>query len=323
MIVRAADHMLPVKFLIAPGHFPKSLSGIGENDLRCLEGSSCLKIPAEVLRTDPHRHADRIKLAAFHLSDKISGINKMHTVNFSAFLIRSRSQKCNKRMLLMAGFSPEGGYQLFSISQGTSLDMAFSCPGTVKAQHLKILIIHIHTGTVDLFHTQRLIAFIYQADAPCNHILFFKNRITQDHLQAKDRILTDQIQSLHFFLCTKGSRKSLQFLLAFVDLITFIKELTAPASLCITDIQAALPEIPHTAGGILGRKTVQKGGFFPLYQTGRKGMLIDAKQIIFHLSFQAVSIINMAYIPFCGKTYEIRSVFRLQTEDFFLFFIRY
>ena len=31
--------MLPVKFLIAPGHFSKSLSGIGENDLRCLEGS--------------------------------------------------------------------------------------------------------------------------------------------------------------------------------------------------------------------------------------------------------------------------------------------
>lgn len=51
-------------------------------------------------------------------------------------------------------------------------------------------------------------------------------------------------------------------------------------------------------------------------------MLIDAKQIILHFSFQAVAVVNVAHIALGGKADEIGAVFRIQTEGFFLFFVR-
>ena len=51
-------------------------------------------------------------------------------------------------------------------------------------------------------------------------------------------------------------------------------------------------------------------------------MLIDAKQIILHFSFQAVAVVNVAHIALGAKADEIGAVFRIQTEDFFLFFVR-
>ena len=49
-------------------------------------------------------------------------------------------------------------------------------------------------------------------------------------------------------------------------------------------------------------------------------MLIDAKQIILHFSFQAVAVVNVAHIALGGKADEIGAVFRIQTEDFFSLF---
>ena len=112
----------------------------------------------------------------------------MHAVNLSALLVGSRCQKSDEGMLLMAGLSAEGRYQLFSVSQRPGLDVTLSRPGTVKTQHLEIFVVHIHAGAVNFFHFQRLAALVYQADASRDNVLFFKNGIAQDHLEAQDRV---------------------------------------------------------------------------------------------------------------------------------------
>ena len=59
-----------------------------------------------------------------------------------------------------------------------------------------------------------------------------------------------EFQRLHFFLGSKGGGQPLEFFLPFVVPVAFIEDLAAPASVGIAELEAALPEIADTAGGV-------------------------------------------------------------------------
>ena len=143
----AADQMIPVKVMITSCHLTEPVSGIGHDYFRCLEGFARFKEPGKFLRADSHGHTQVVKLAEFCLCQEVSGIDEMHGIDLSVLLVCSVCHKSHKRMLLMAGFSSCGRDHLFSIMELSGLDMAFSCPGSVKRQHGKILIVHIQADT--------------------------------------------------------------------------------------------------------------------------------------------------------------------------------
>ena len=139
--------MVPVKVMITSCHRSKTVSGVNHDNFRCLEFLSRCKKPGKFLRIDSHSHTEVIKLAQFCLRHKVSGIYEMHGVNFTVLLLSPVCHKGNKRVLLMAGFSSCGRDHLFSIMELSGLDVTFSCPGSMKRQHGKILIVHIQAGT--------------------------------------------------------------------------------------------------------------------------------------------------------------------------------
>ena len=143
----AADEMVPVKVMITSCHRSKTVSGVNYNHLRCLEFLSRCKEPGKFLRIDSHSHTEVIKLAQLCLRHKVSGIHEMHGVNFTVFLLGSVCHKGNKRMFLVAGLSSRGRDHLFSVMELSCLDVTLSCPGSVKRQHGKILIVHIQADT--------------------------------------------------------------------------------------------------------------------------------------------------------------------------------
>ncbi len=171
--------MLTIKIMVGPGHFSKALCREGHNNLRGLEALAGPQIPGEFLLADTHDHPNGIKLGLLHLADKVSGIYKMHGIYLALLLISSRCHKGNEGVFLVAGFSFCGGYQLLSIAHPSSLNVALPGPGSVKGQELKIFIVHIQAGTVNLLKFDFLAAFIGNLDTSCDHILFFKDRISQ------------------------------------------------------------------------------------------------------------------------------------------------
>ena len=128
MIVAAPDHMVSVKIVETAAHLPEPLPRISQDHLRRLKSFFAGKHPAELIIVNPHHHTHAVILCQFRLRQKISGIHKMHRVNFSFPLVRTGCNKRHKRMLLMAGFSPQGGNRLFSIAQRPLLNMPLSRP---------------------------------------------------------------------------------------------------------------------------------------------------------------------------------------------------
>ena len=139
--------MVPVKVMITSCHRSKTVSGVNYIHLRCLEFLSRCKEPGKFLRIDSHSHTEVINLSCRTSCQEVSGIDEMHGIDFSVLLVCSVCHKSHKRMLLMAGFSSCGRDHLFSIMELSGLDVTLSCPGSVKRQHGKILIVHIQAGT--------------------------------------------------------------------------------------------------------------------------------------------------------------------------------
>ena len=90
MKIFASDHMVSVEIMIASGHFSQTFMGISHNNFRRLELFSRFQDPAKFFFVDTHDCTDRIKLVQLCLSDKVSGIYEMHSVNFALLLSGSR-----------------------------------------------------------------------------------------------------------------------------------------------------------------------------------------------------------------------------------------
>ena len=230
----------------------------------------------------------------------------MHCVNLAALLIRSRCHQGHKRVLLMAGLSFSGGNELFSVTERTLLDVAFSSPGSMKRKHLKVFVVHIEAGTVDFLYLQRFTAFIFHADTSGDNVFFCKNRVGKDNNKIKNRIFAGDFQSFYFVLGSKRSRKTGQRAFSFENFIGIKENLTSHASLCISHVQAALPVITDSAGRILHRETVEERRFFSLVDGRGERRLIRAERVQIRLSVQKRSVVNVSDVAFRTQTDHIR-----------------
>ena len=230
----------------------------------------------------------------------------MHRINLAALLIGSRCYHCHERVLLMAGFTFSGGNELFSVAECSLLDMAFSCPGSVKGDHLEVFVVHVEAGTVDFLYFQCFAAFILHTDASGDNVFFFKNRVGKNNNESKDRIFAGDFQCLNFLFGSERSRKTFHFAFAFEDLIGIKMDFASHASLCISHVQAALPVITDSAGRILHRETVEERRFFSLVDGRGERRLVHAERVQIRLSVQKRSVVNVSDVAFRTQTDHIR-----------------
>ena len=147
MKISAANQMTAVQIMEGLCHLSKSGIRINHYYFWCLERLACFQFPFKSFRMDSHHHANRIKFRYFCLRHKITGIYKMHGIDFTHILIGSRRHQCQKRMLLMAAFPSPGSHLMFSAGQRITHNLPLSRPCSGQRQHFKILIVHIQTGT--------------------------------------------------------------------------------------------------------------------------------------------------------------------------------
>ena len=171
----------------------------------------------------------------------------MHRIYTPLFLRSSRRHKCDKRMLLMTGFTSGRLSALFAVMERALLNMAFSRPSAMKRNHFKVFIVHIQTRTVDFLDAHFLAAIIDYSGASGQDIFFFKNRVRKNQLQSKHLIATVDIECFYLIFCSERSRKSAQFMFAFVDFMRMIKEFTSHASVTVTDVDTAFSVTAYTA----------------------------------------------------------------------------
>ena len=232
----------------------------------------------------------------------------MHCVNLAALLIRSRCHQGHKRVLLMAGLSFSGGNELFSVTERTLLDVAFSSPGSMKRKHLKVFVVHIEAGTVDFLYLQRFTAFIFHADTSGDNVFFCKNRVGKDNNKIKNRIFAGDFQSFYFVLGSKRSWKTGQRAFSFENFIGIKENLTSHTALCISYIQTALTVIADSSGWVFHWKTVEERRFLSLIDGRGERRLIHAERIQIRLSVQKGSVVNMSDVAFRAQADHIRRI---------------
>ena len=171
----------------------------------------------------------------------------MHRIHTTLLLCSSRCHKCDKRMLLVAGFASGRLYALFAIMERALLNMTLSRPSAMKRNHFKVFIIHIQTRTVDLLDVHFLAAIIDYSGASGQDIFFIKNRIRKNQLQPQHFVAAMNIKCFYLIFCSERSRKSAQFVFAFVDFMRMIKEFTSHASVTVTDVDTAFSVTAYTA----------------------------------------------------------------------------
>ena len=217
----------------------------------------------------------------------------MHCVNLAALLIRSRCHQGHKRVLLMAGLSFSGGNELFSVTERTLLDVAFSSPGSMKRKHLKVFVVHIEAGTVDFLYLQRFTAFIFHADTSGDNVFFCKNRVGKDNNKIKNRIFAGDFQSFYFVLGSKRSWKTGQRAFSFENFIGIKENLTV---------------IADSSGRVFHWKTVEERRFLSLIDGRGERRLIHAERIQIRLSVQKGSVVNMSDVAFRAQADHIRRI---------------
>ena len=321
MKITAADQMTAVQIMEGLCHLPKSRIRINHYHFRCLERLACFQFPFKSFWMDSHNHANCIKFRHFCLRHKITGIHKMHGIDFPHILIGSRCHQCQKRMLLMAAFPSPGTHLMSSAGQRITLDLTFSRPCPGQCQHLKILIIHIQTCTEHLFQKNRFLTMIYNADTPCDGIHIFKNRIFQNHFQFQYFIPQMNIQSLTGLRISEGRRESFQLWLAISYLIILIMQFAGTVPVLCPDCQCRFSVVSKPCCRIFLWKTAHKRSLFPQIRFWCKRRLIRAQQIRCCQILHPFTIIDMAKIIsiLCQST-EIRGTLCAQSK-YFLFLI--
>ena len=131
IFINPSDQMVSIQIVKVPGHAADTLCRIQADDLRRLKALPRHKLPAEILRMDPHHGTNAAKLTLLDLRQKISGIDKVHSIDIARLLRGRRALPCDKGMLLMTGLSPHGAGALFALSDRAYLNHTFPCPGTV------------------------------------------------------------------------------------------------------------------------------------------------------------------------------------------------
>ena len=188
-------------------HLSKSFTGVNHNNLGCLEFLFRLKFPLKTVRMNPHHHPDLVKLVILYHHLKVTGIDKIHCIDFPMLLISSPGFNRHKRMILMAGL-PTGRLDAeFSMTYRNTLDLAFPCPGAMKSNCLKVLIVHIKAGTVYLRQIKGIFSRIYHLNASGDHIYILKYRIGKYRLKPCNGILTGNFKRTALLLRSEGSRQ--------------------------------------------------------------------------------------------------------------------
>ena len=214
--------MISVKIVESTCHLSKSFIGVNHNHLRCLKFLSRFKLPLKTVRMNPHHHSDLIKLIILCHHLEITGINKIHRIDFSMLLISSPCLNCHKWMILMTGL-PTGRFNAeFPMAYRNTLNMALSCPGAMKRNCLKIFIIHIKAGTVYLCQMKESFSCIYHLDASGNHIYIFKYRIRKYRLKTCNGILTGNLKRTTFFFRSERSRQAYKRLFSTQNFVRYI-----------------------------------------------------------------------------------------------------
>ena len=99
--VRTANQVIPIQIMVCPRHLSKTFPRIDKNHFRSRKTLLRFQFPRKSFRMNPHHHTHRIKLTFFRLCNKISGIHKIHCINFSHILIRFWSYQSHERTFLM------------------------------------------------------------------------------------------------------------------------------------------------------------------------------------------------------------------------------
>ena len=215
---------------------------------------------------DSHCHAKLAELVVLNSGLKIPGIHKIHGVNLSVFIARPLFHKRDKRMVLVAGFSPHGFHAELSAAYRHSLYLTLPRPGAVKGHHVKILVVHIQTGAVNLCKIQGFLSAVDNAHASGDDVRLLKGRIQKDGFQPSMGIPAQNFHAGTLILPAKGRRKTRKTGLSFINFAgDKLQGQARVSSLCL-DADAVLPVIPQTVGGIFHGKAVQKGSALPVMQ---------------------------------------------------------
>ena len=152
--------MVAVKVVEGAAHCIKAGIRINKHSLRSVKGLAGLQLPAEVFRIDSHYGTQVIELTLFNISNKVARINKVDSVNTAVIVRGIVIQKCNKRMLLMAGLAAVRRNSLFSHVDRVAVYVTLAGPGTVEGNNIKIVVINIKGKRKCLFDKEGLAAFV-------------------------------------------------------------------------------------------------------------------------------------------------------------------
>ena len=133
----------------------------------------------------------------------------MHAIDFTRILCRIFRQQCNKRMLLVGGFSSDRPNALLTMHQTSPLHLTFSPPGTMQGKDVILFIraIQIQAGRHNFRQINRLFCCIFEDHTAGDHICFFKCSIDQFCRQSGRLILQVQDQGVAILLSRKSRRQ--------------------------------------------------------------------------------------------------------------------
>ena len=146
---------------------------------------------------NPHHNPGLVILILFHLAHKVAAVNKGKSIAAAVILTSSPLTKNRKRIVLVAGSSPEAPYILNTVGQGISAPLPFHRMTSVKMNKIIVGIHKIHRHRHDAVQINGILTLIDHLDCPCNNILFFKNRVTKHNRKLRGRVRKPNLQSVH------------------------------------------------------------------------------------------------------------------------------
>ena len=279
MKIFTANQMFSIEIMESLCHLPDSCIGINHYHFWCLKCLLWIQFPGKSFSMNPHYHANSIEFCHFRLRHKVSGIHKMHRINFAHILIGSRCHQRQKWMFLMTALSSPGANLMSSSGKRCSLNLPFPCPGPGQCHHLKTFVIHIQTCAQYFFQIQWRRSCIDNLHASGYDIHIFKNRKTKYCFQIQEFIFQGDLQCLTFFFRSECCRKTCQRFLAMKNLMFFVMELTSPMPRFCPHSQSCLTVISQSGCRIFLWKTPDKRSLFPYICLRRKRRFFCPQQI--------------------------------------------
>ena len=249
------DQPLPHRAVQPVAQDRKPLLGTAEDRLRGGKAPAGGQGPAEVPGMNAQREADMFKLGPLRRRLEIAAVEETGGAAESVVLSGAALTEDDKRIVLVAGPSPDAAHAPHAGKQGPTVWASFQNMLAVKGDEVQILPLEVQAQGGGLTDLKGLPAPVDEPRGPGDDVIVLQHAVIEFHVHPGGGVLQNYHQGLAL-LPPKGG-KSLQGIFSRFHPEGLIPQVGAAAAVGQLQLQSGKAEIPHAAGGILLGKHVQ------------------------------------------------------------------